>query len=114
MSKAARAIPGQRVMSRLYSRVATRPTFGPSPAFYARFGLDDPWATSGMGASDDPADPFVFLSAAHYYQRLRQMQIGRRRLMERFAAMQDGTSHPAIGERVSMHDISSRVSSFAT
>lgn len=88
MSKTARAIPGQRVMSRLFNRVASRPAIGPSPTFYARFGLDDPWAGGMASGPVDSEDPFVFLSAAHYYASVERMRIGRRRLMERFKAME--------------------------
>ena len=87
-----RGIPGQALMSRLFTRAATRPTIGTSPAFFARFGLEDPWAFNGFGGSPvDSNDPFVFLSAADYYGHMDRLR-ARQRLMERFRAMEASAS----------------------
>ena len=100
MSKATRGIPGQRLMSRLFTRVAVRPTIGTSPAFFARFGLEDPWAFGGFsGGPADANDPFVFLSAADYYGHMDRLR-ARQRLMERFRAMEASASAAsALGRR---------------
>lgn len=92
MSKAAREIPGQRVMSRLLARVSARPLVGPSPAFYARFGLDDPWASAGCFTPDGPSDPFTYVDGRHYYARIERMRWARHRLLSRIAEMDAGAA----------------------
>jgi len=41
-----RTFPGEQLVDRLWLRRAERPRIGVSPAFFARFGLEDPWALS--------------------------------------------------------------------
>ena len=98
MSKASRGFPGQRVMSRLFERMSARLTIGTSPAFFARFGLEDPWAMGPSGVAADGTDPFVFLSATAYYAHMDRLR-ARHRLMERFRAMEaSANAAMALGE----------------
>jgi len=79
----ARRIPGSSVSERLCAREVRRLRVGPSPLFYERFGLADPWD----GGETDREGMFSFLSAAPYYARLRAQGAAaaraRRRLMDR-------------------------------
>ncbi len=89
MSSSNRAIPGQRVMSRLFARVASRPALGTTPGFFARFGLEDPWAGAWGTGEADAEDPlFVYVSGAHYYAHVKQLIGARQRMLARFEAAQ--------------------------
>ena len=46
-----RRIPGEGLAERMGARERRRPRIGMTPAFYARLGLDDPWAIAGGEAS---------------------------------------------------------------
>ena len=70
--------PGKRLVERLERRTARRPRVGLSPAFYARFGLADPWLELGEGASEQEAkDAFSFVSARPFYQMMRRLALSR-------------------------------------
>lgn len=83
MSEPTRRIPGQSVMKRIASRMASRPRIGASASFYKRFGLDDPWSSSEVWSGFDEESPFFFLSSAHYYRALRRRAAARARVFKR-------------------------------
>ncbi len=91
-----RRIPGEGLVDRMEARTRRRPRLGMSPAFYARLGLDDPWAGEGV-ASEGPVaqDGMVFLSSAPFHAMMRKLAAARRRRdrrQERFLAGRAGTS----------------------
>ncbi len=72
MDDAARRFPGQSILERVAKRFAARPRIGPSAKFYARFGLDDPWATPSTWQGWDAEDPFTYVAGGHFFARLRR------------------------------------------
>lgn len=69
---------GEKLLLRLEKRLRRRPRIGFSPAFYARFGLEDPWMADSFGG--DPfqqEEAFTHLSGNSFYAHLAQL--GRRR-----------------------------------
>jgi len=70
-----RAVPGESIARRLFSRGATRASVGPRAEFYHRLGVADPYAVS---ESDDAVDegPFTFLSSSAYFRDLRRSRLG--------------------------------------
>ncbi len=84
-----RKIPGDRLVSRILTRVRRRPRMGLSPDFYARFGMSDPWSAPEFGGEEPAAtEGFVFLSAQPYYAMMRRLAASRRRRERREAAFQ--------------------------
>lgn len=84
-----RKVPGEDIASRLSSRWQRRPRMGMAPAFYARFGLEDPWLATGPVGGEGRDLDLVFLSAAPYYQHMMRLAAARRRRelrMSRFLA----------------------------
>ncbi|HJN75089.1 MAG TPA: hypothetical protein QGF58_14265 [Myxococcota bacterium] len=76
--------PGKRLVERLERRTVRRPRIGLSPAFYARFGLADPWLELGEGATDEQAEEaFSFVSARPFYQTMRRLALARWRRQRR-------------------------------
>lgn len=88
MSESERTVPGERLAKRLDERTRRRPRFGFAPEFYARHGLDDPWAPpADVGADPTSTDGgMVFLSGAPYYEMMRRLARARRRRERREAA----------------------------
>ncbi len=86
----ARTIPGQSIFKRLCARGMRRMNIGPSPVFYERFGLQDPWSMNPQFDVGEDNEMFSFLSAQPYYARLRAQQSAaaraRRRLLGRIGA----------------------------
>ncbi|MES2639021.1 MAG: hypothetical protein V4850_06045 [Myxococcota bacterium] len=88
-----RKIPGDRLVSRILTRVRRRPRMGLSPDFYARFGMADPWTAPEFGGEEPAAnDGMVFLSAQPYYAMMRRLAAARRRRERRDTAFQ--ARHP--------------------
>ncbi|MDP2312181.1 MAG: hypothetical protein Q8P41_04695, partial [Pseudomonadota bacterium] len=90
-----RKIPGDRLVSRILTRVRRRPRMGLSPDFYARFGMADPWVAPEFGG-EEPApagEGYVFLSAQPYYAMMRRLAAARRRRERRETAFQ--ARHPS-------------------
>ena len=75
---------GSRLVQRLESRKARRPRVGLTPAFYARFGLSDPWLDLPSDAGADQADEhFSYLSGKRYYRAMRRLAFSRWRREQR-------------------------------
>lgn len=74
-------VPGERLSSRLSSRTHRRPRMGMSPAFYLRFGLEDPWLPTGPVGADHDEDGlhFSYVSRRAYDQHLLRLAWARRR-----------------------------------
>ncbi|MFZ5475680.1 MAG: hypothetical protein ACOZNI_02795 [Myxococcota bacterium] len=90
-----RSIPGERLTSRLHVRQRRRPRMGFSPDFYARFGMDDPWAFEETGGGEPQGDGMVYLSGAPYYAMMRRLASARKRRERRmadFLARRSGTA----------------------
>lgn len=86
-----RRIPGEGLAERMGARERRRPRIGLTPAFYARLGIDDPWAVAGVaGESVAEADGMVFLSAAPYHAMMRKLAAARRRRDRREARFAEG------------------------
>ena len=69
---------GESLLSRLEARLTRRPRIGFSPAFYARFGWEDPWLADSFGG--DPLqqeESFQHLSGNAFYAHLAAL--GRKR-----------------------------------
>ena len=69
---------GEALLSRLEARLTRRPRIGFSPAFYARFGWEDPWLADSFGG--DPLqqeESFQHLSGRPFYAHLAAL--GRKR-----------------------------------
>ncbi len=97
------SIPGIALAERLCARGMRRLNIGPSPVFYERFGLEDPWNhLSGSTEVGSDNEMFSFLSSAPYYARLRAQQSAaaraRRRLLDRMAK-QEETAHASRARR---------------
>lgn len=77
---------GERLANRLRSRSARRPRMALDASFYARFGLDDPWASPDVAAdAEATGDGMVFLSGAPFYAMMRRLAMSRRRRERRQA-----------------------------
>ena len=76
--------PGQSLVDRLEKRKARRPRVGLSPAFYARFGLEDPWLELG-GAEDESQveEMFSYVSARPWQLMMRRLAMARWRRARR-------------------------------
>ena len=70
-----RAVPGESIARRLFSRGATRASVGPRAEFYHRLGVADPYSVT---ESDEAVDegPFTFLSSSAYFRDLRRSRLG--------------------------------------
>ena len=81
-------VPGERLSRRLTSRTARRPRMGMSPAFYLRFGMEDPWLQGGLptgpvGADHDADFGFSYVSRRAYDKHLMSLAWARRRRDDR-------------------------------
>ena len=80
-------VPGERLSQRLTSRTARRPRMGMSPAFYLRFGMEDPWLgglpEGPVGADHDDPFGFTYVSRRAYDQHLLRLAWARRRRDDR-------------------------------
>src|SRR4051812_26406126 len=97
-----RNIPGDRLVSRIFTRVGRRPRLGLSPDFYARFGMDDPWSSPGVVDESAQSDGMVYLSAQPYYAMMRRLAAARKRRERRlanFAEKRTGMRARAISRR---------------
>ncbi|MCP4804067.1 MAG: hypothetical protein GY884_01845 [Proteobacteria bacterium] len=76
--------PGQSLVDRLEKRKSRRPHVGLSPAFYARFGLEDPWLDTG-GAQDEGQveEMFSYVSARPWQLQMRRLAMARWRRARR-------------------------------
>lgn len=87
---------GERLANRLRSRSARRPRMALDASFYARFGLDDPWASPDVAAdAEATGDGMVFLSGAPFYAMMRRLAMSRRqreRRQARFFERRAGTT----------------------
>jgi hypothetical protein len=93
-----RSIPGDRLVSRILTRVRRRPRLGMSPDFYARFGMSDPWTAPEFAGQDPAAEGgMVFLSAQPYYAMMRRLADARRRRERRETAFQGRHAGGAAG-----------------
>jgi hypothetical protein len=85
---------GSRLVERLESRKARRPRVGLTPAFYARFGLADPWLDLAQDAgAQEAGEHFSFLSGKRYYRAMRRLAFSRWRRekrLERFERNRPG------------------------
>ena len=91
MSSTERRIPGERLLARILHRGTVRPAIGPRPAFYERFGVDDPLTERGFVPADPENDGlFFFLSADPYYRALRAQAFWRSRHARRRRRPRDG------------------------
>ena len=94
---------GERLANRLRSRSARRPRMALDASFYARFGLEDPWASPDAAAETEAAgDGMVFLSGAPFYAMMRRLALSRRRRerrQARFSERRAGTTMRAATRR---------------
>ncbi|MEL6344073.1 MAG: hypothetical protein AAFV53_13220 [Myxococcota bacterium] len=74
MSGTERQLPGASLLERLERRTKRRPRVGPSPTFFSRFKMADPWT---VGATSEPGEAtgldYVYLSGLPFYAMMRRM-----------------------------------------
>lgn len=102
MDGAERKVPGEALAKRMDARTRRRPRIGFAPEFYARLGLDDPWARPEAPVDSTETDGMVFLSSAPFYAMMRRLAASRKRREKRaaeFAARRAGTTVKAAARR---------------
>ncbi len=102
MDGAERTVPGEALAKRMDARTRRRPRICFAPEFYARLGLDDPWALPESPVDSSPTDGMVYLSAAPFYAMMRRLAASRKRREKRaaeFAARRAGTTVKAAARR---------------
>ncbi len=86
MSADMHRVPGETLGERLSTRLRGERRVGPSPTFYARFGLSDPWMPEGPVGGQDRDFGLVYLSSAAFFDHLTRMAGVRERRVARHEA----------------------------